>query len=106
MLIVACGLVALVEVMPVACLAILAGLSVAQCALLQVHDFKFYMKTTRQHGMRELPKSLLALQHKRRRFMENHAKANADSPAACPPAGSPSPAAEDLPRKKTRLTRV
>jgi len=58
---------ALIELEPLLLLFVLAGVSVAQCCLLQLHDFRFSIKSNRPHPMRELPNALLALQQRRKR---------------------------------------
>jgi hypothetical protein len=62
-----CPLVVFIEIGPLYLLVVLAAASVAQCILLQIHDYKAAIKSTKLHPLRELPNALLALQHKRKR---------------------------------------
>jgi len=69
-LIVACPAVAITKLQPYQLVLVLAAMSVAQCALLQIQDFKFNIHSTNQHPMREMPNALQSMQQRRKRAAE------------------------------------
>jgi hypothetical protein len=72
-LMVAMILVVLQPIGPLPVMVELALLAIGQCALMQLQDFKFPIKSLHEHPMRALPNALLALQQKRKRA-EDRAK--------------------------------
>ena len=66
-LIIGCGAISVTPLEPHLVLLCLAGLAIGQCALLQLHDFKFQIRSQNSHPMTQLPNALLALQQRRKR---------------------------------------
>lgn len=69
-LICACPAVAIYKLQPYQLILVLAAMSVAQCALLQIQDFKFNIHSTYQHPMREMANALQSMQQRRKRAAE------------------------------------
>ena len=76
LLLTGCPLVCLLPLPPLYVTLVLAALSVAQCAMLQLHEFKYNIRSARPHPMHKLPNALLALQHKRKREASKAASAH------------------------------
>jgi hypothetical protein len=67
-LLVASALIGLQPIAPIYVMLELAFISVAQCVLMQLQDFRFPIRSMAYHPMAQMPNALLALQHRRRRY--------------------------------------